>query len=73
MTIREKLEEFLTDKIALDEFYDWLAPIVWDVEEHPQYSKEKDLLYSIELFIAEYTSGHRSKEDLRAELKKLLE
>jgi hypothetical protein len=67
--VRKKLKDFLEKQISLETFNDWLAPIVWDAKGLDPTTKE--LVYSIELFIAEYSSGHRTGEDLRSELGKL--
>jgi hypothetical protein len=67
--VRNKMKDYLENQISLEAFNDWLAPIIWDAKKLD--STTKELVYSIELFIAEYSSGHRTKEDLRSQLKDL--
>jgi len=71
LDVRTKLAKFLAKEISLSVLHDWLCPIVWDIrkEDDPEAS---ELVYSIELYIAEYSSGYRTKDDLRAELGRLL-
>lgn len=71
VTIRQKLIEYVTSQLSLQEFQRWFVPATWDVH----LSREQgamDLTYRIDLRLAEYTSGHLPESQLRSELGKLL-
>lgn len=63
-TTKEKLEEFLADKITWKEFYEWHVPRSW-------VSKEQ-LDAAIDLFAAEYTGEHVTFEQLKENLRTLV-
>ena len=52
-------------EIGYDEFVDWLTPLIWNEEGEPG---AVALGWRAALGVAEASSGHRSEEDLRAEL-----
>ena len=62
--IRTQLARYLTRAITLDEFQEWFVPEAWAVEAG---SLAYDLAQTIELLLAEYTSGHRTEDELREE------
>lgn len=65
--IREKIASYLGNKLALDSFEDWLVQQSWNM--HRDASREaQELVSAVELRLAEYSSGHLSEEQLRAEL-----
>ena len=72
LAVRERLVDYLTDETTLDEFKDWLVGATWDVDDLGDPGM-MDLVYSIKLLLAEHSSGHRSDEDLRAELLPLVD
>jgi hypothetical protein len=63
--IRAQIARYLTGAITLNEFQEWFVPEAWVVEaSSPAY----DLAQTIELLLAEYTSGHRTQDELREAL-----
>ncbi|HUG94249.1 MAG TPA: hypothetical protein VML55_25695 [Planctomycetaceae bacterium] len=69
--IRIKLGEYVTCQVGLEEFHDWLSPVLWDIEDQGE-PGAADLAYSIELAIAEYSAGHMNEQELREELEQLV-
>jgi len=68
-TTKEKLEQFLDDKITWQEFYEWHVPRSW----YSRASFGKDEFDGkIDLFLAEYTGDHVTFEQLKEHLKGLL-
>jgi len=65
--IRNKLIEYLSSRKTLDDFQAWFIPEIWDIEREDD-PELHNLVYSIELRLAEYSSGHLSEEELRQEL-----
>lgn len=63
-SIRNKCADFMASRIDLESFHEWLAPIVWDIEDRND-PDAQELVYSIELAIAEFSAGHRSENELR--------
>lgn len=69
--IRAKLVECVIGQISLEVFHEWLAPIIWDIENRNDPAAQ-DLAYSIELAIAEFVAGHRCERELIEELERLV-
>jgi hypothetical protein len=67
LEIRQRLAEFLADRLSLDEFEDWLVQESWNVQLSGDGAAER-MVYAIELRLAEHSSGHLSVEDLRRQL-----
>ena len=67
--IQIKIADFLAEQITFGEFQDWIAEIAWDIEDSTL--PESQLIYGIELRIAEYGAGHLPREDFIDELKKM--
>lgn len=67
-SIREKLSRFLRNDISLDQFEDWLAQSSWNMHVDSDPSARK-LASSIELRLAEHSSGHLDERALRDELR----
>jgi len=65
--IREKVAQYLTGGISLDQFEDWLVQSSWNMHRGSDAQSQK-LASAIELRLAEHSSGHLSEVDLRAEL-----
>lgn len=65
--IREHIYRFLAGDLELQAFEDWFVSAVWDVvgEANPNLTA---LIGSVELALAEYTSGHATIIDLREDL-----
>ena len=69
--IAEKVVEFLCGSADLGALREWLAPIVWDIEDARDEAAEA-LAYGIELAISEYDHGHRTIDELRKSLASLV-
>src|SRR3990170_8748980 len=65
--IRCYLVQFLDKDIDLDTFANWFAENTWNIHRQEDQSAQ-ELAYSIELLLAEHSSGHLSKDELRTEL-----
>ncbi len=70
--IRNKLAQYLASAISLRAFQEWFVPLTWDIQ-NTQCLHVLDLVYGIELKIAEYTNGHLSEDDLRQALSPMVE
>ena len=62
--IREYLRRFLGGEVSLGDFEDWFVVHSWNVHQMGDPSLA-DLVYEIELRLAEYTNGHRTEDELR--------
>lgn len=71
LDIREKLASYLVGEISLREFEDWFVPASWNVAQSNN-SNAVNLVYEIELWLAEYSDGHWAEQDLKNHLKPLL-
>ena len=69
--IREKLGRFLSKEISLDQFEDWLVQRSWNMHEDSPEAAQK-LVASIELRLAEHSSGHLDEGSLHNELRPLV-
>jgi hypothetical protein len=67
-----RLRRYLDGEISLDELQDTLIPLAWDPDSEGLDSEAKDLVHSIQLYLAEFTSGHLTEEELREHLRELL-
>ena len=65
--LRDRLVAYLADEISLLEFQEWFVPRLWGVDEHADPTTQ-ELWFEVELRLAEYTSGHRTVEELRESL-----
>jgi len=70
-SIRGKVAEFVAEQISLDVLHDWLVPIIWGIEDRRD-SGAQELVYTIELAIAEYSAGHLLECDFRAQMEMLV-
>jgi hypothetical protein len=64
LAIREKLSSYLVGKISLEEFEDWFVLESWNVAQSNN-SNAVNLVYEIELWLAEYSDGHWSEKQLK--------
>lgn len=62
--VREKLNAFLRDELALEDFDSWLGAHSWNMHRDSSASARK-LVGAVELLLAEYSNGHRSRAELR--------
>ena len=67
--IRSKLADLVAGQLSLSSFHEWLAPVIWGVEDQKD-PGAAELVYSIELAIAEYTAGYRTFSYLIKELER---
>ncbi|MGH7744721.1 MAG: hypothetical protein ACREQ5_07900, partial [Candidatus Dormibacteria bacterium] len=65
--IREQIAYYLTGKLSLDQFEDWLVGKSWDMHRDSDGQSQK-LASAVELRLAEYSSGHLDEKHLRDEL-----
>jgi hypothetical protein len=64
------LSRYLTDGESLAEFQDWFAPLAWESDALDADAAE--LVDSIQLRLAEFTSGHLTEDELRQEFQSIL-
>lgn len=69
--VRDELARLLTGSASLAELDAWVGERALDVRDSPPAAQE--LIWSIELGMAEYTSGHRTGAELRGILRALLD
>lgn len=62
--IREQLRVYLAREQSLREFHEWFVPATLDVDDSGD-PAAIDLTYDIILWLAEYSYGHRSEDNLR--------
>ncbi len=69
--IRHRLRHYLAGRISLTAFRAWFVPATWDVDDRAT-PRIWNLVSSIKLRMAEYTSGHWTEDELRALLVQIL-
>ena len=69
--IVRQIKRLLANKISLDDFEDWLVQSSWNMHLDSD-SKAQDLVWKIELSLAEYSSEHLDSKELFAELRTLV-
>jgi hypothetical protein len=69
-SIRQHLADYLAGNISLDDFTSWLVGATWNVWNAGS-TGAAELTYSVELALAEHSSGLLPDEELRAELRAL--
>jgi hypothetical protein len=67
-----QVRRYLAGDLSRDELQDWLVPLVWDPDSAGLDPKTDDLVNSIQLYLAEFTGGHLTEEELREHLRALL-
>jgi hypothetical protein len=70
--IRDKLGSYLLGEFSLEDFKDWFVPVSWDVD-HGNNQAAINLVYEIELRLAEYSDGYWSEDELKNLLRPLVE
>jgi hypothetical protein len=69
--IRQRLLEVVSGRLNLDDFEDWLVSHSWNMHlDSPREAQE--LVWAIELALAEHSNGHLSSQALQEQLKRLL-
>jgi len=62
--IVEKVQAVLTGQLSVENFQDWFGPYTWNI--HLRDGKAiRNLAYSIDLVVSEYTSNDRDDRELR--------
>jgi hypothetical protein len=69
--IRGKLADYLSHRVDLDSFEDWLVQETWNIHQWGSRSAEV-LTFAIEEALSEYSSDHISTRRLREELSYIL-
>ncbi len=69
--VQRYLANYLNSEISLSQFRDWFDTETWDLDMQPDTSLGQ-MVGEIELRLAEFTSGHRTEDDLRYHLESLL-
>lgn len=68
--IRDQLARFLAEEAPLAEFWDWLMPQTWDVDQEVDQGST-DLAYDIQLLLFEFSDDLWTEEDLKSRLRAL--
>lgn len=71
-SIREHIVRYLASESTLHELEEWFVPTTWNTVGRVPLSTER-LIGGVELRLAEYTSGHRTEEEVRVLLREALE
>lgn len=66
-----RLRQYVSHEISLDQFREWFDVETWDVIDESSPATQQ-VAGEIELRIAEFTNGHRTEDDLRSQLERLL-
>ena len=69
--IVRQIRLLLANKISLDDFEDWLVQSSWNMQLDSD-SEAQELVWKIELSLAEYSSEHLDSKELFAELGDLI-
>ncbi|MGO8761579.1 MAG: hypothetical protein ACLP2P_02315 [Desulfobaccales bacterium] len=69
--IRDKLASYLLEEISLEDFVDWFVPTSWNVAQCTN-QNAINLVYEIELWLAEYSDGHWNEHELKNHLRQLV-
>jgi hypothetical protein len=69
--IRQHVSRLVASLESLDLFEDWFVQRSWDIHKSEDI-ETRQLVYRIELRLAEHSSGHLSEEDLMRELRDLI-
>jgi hypothetical protein len=70
--MREKLASYLFGEISLEDFEDWFVSASWNVNQSKNQAAI-NIVYEIELRLAEYSDGFRSEVELKNLLRPLVE
>lgn len=70
--IRERLADYLADRLSLREFVDWFYAETWDVDDAENQTLT-NLVYEIKLRLAEYSHGDWTEAELHSMLLSILE
>jgi hypothetical protein len=70
--IQSMIIDFIVGKLTLRDFRVWFVPATWDIHEWAPERVQK-LVYSVKLYMDEYTGGYRTEDELRRLFSLLLE
>ncbi len=70
--IRERLADYLADRLSLRAFEDWFYAETWDTDDADNQTLT-NLVYEIKLRLAEYSHGDWTEAELRSMLLSILE
>ncbi len=70
--IRHHLTRYLAGDLSLNELQDWLVNATWSMEATAS-SDAVQLAYSVELVLAEFSSGFLTPDELRSDLLEIAE
>src|SRR5262245_56875528 len=65
LEIRTELAKYFASELRLRAFEDWFMPASWNVHQTGDVG-DADLVYTIELHLSEFSSGHWTENELRA-------
>ena len=70
--LKERIQSVLDHKLSIEEFEDWLVPNSWNIHLWaPRFLQ--DLVFGVELRLAELEKGHFGEDEFRSELESLLQ
>ena len=61
--LRDKLQSYLNERITLREFETWFTQEFW-ADRYVYNTKILEMVYEIELQVADYRAGHKTLEQL---------
>ncbi len=61
--IQQHVMKYLADKESLAEFENWFAPILWDIDQEDQHTRE--LAGRVHILMSEFSRGDRPLQNLR--------
>jgi len=64
MDLENKLKDYIAGDITLSEFEGWFVPAYWNIH-HRRDDDLSQIVYEIELRLAEYSNGDWSEEELK--------
>jgi hypothetical protein len=70
--IREKLASYIVGDISLEDFEDWFVSSSWNVMQREK-KRTIDLVYDIELILAEHSRGCWDEDELKNLLRPMVE
>jgi hypothetical protein len=69
--IASKIVDYFSGELSVEELQDWLAPLLWDIEEKDD-PEASSMAYGVELALSEYAHGHLTDDQLKADLRVLV-
>jgi hypothetical protein len=63
--VKNRLTEYLSGKLSLEAFSDWLGEHSWNMHAGSSHSAKR-LVGALELLLAEHARGHRTEPELRS-------